>query len=269
MVQDTFQLGQGAAGIYEQQKVKAIFRPLAEAMLAKVDVSNDDIVLDVACGTGIVARTIEECASPYAPITGVDLNDGMIETARILTTGASDKFQWFVSDVTRMPFADNTFTLAICQQGLQFFPDETAAIREIRRVLRQGGRLVLTVWSVVSPLFKALADAIGRHVSPEVAARSLAPFSYPGLTSIPSLLEASGFSKVQQSELTVDRIIQNPDEAIPREILGNPVGPAVAACGEKVMADIVADVLAACADLRQGSNLIAPQTARLFVAVAD
>jgi hypothetical protein len=125
------------------------------------------------------------------------------------------------------------------------------------------------VWSGISPFFRALADAIDRHVSPEDAVRSLAPFSYPGLNSISSLLEASGFSNVQQSELTVDRIIQNPDEAIPREILGNPVGPAVAARGEKTMSDIVANVLAACADLRKGSDLIAPQTARLFVASPD
>lgn len=268
MAQDTFQLAQGAAAIYERQKVRAIFRPLAEATLATVNVSKDDIVLDVACGTGIVARLVQERASPSAPITGIDLNDGMIETARTLTQDASDAFQWHVGDVTAMPFDDDSFTLALCQQGLQFFPDGAAAVGEIRRVLRQGGRLALTVWAGVSPFFAALAEAIGRHVSPEDAVRSLAPFAYSGLSSVPSLLRSNGFADVRESDLTIDRIIQDPTESIPREILGNPVGPAVAARGEKVMSDIVADVLAACADLRHGSDLVAPQTARLFVAVA-
>lgn len=121
MAKDTFQLAQGAAAAYEQQKVGAIFRPLAEATLAAVELSDSDIVLDVACGTGIVARVIRERVAPKAAITGVDLNEGMIETARAVTNDAAGAFQWRVGDVTDMPFADGAFNLAICQQGFSFF----------------------------------------------------------------------------------------------------------------------------------------------------
>ncbi len=268
MARDAFQLAQGAAASYEQQKVKAIFRPLAEATLAAIDISHDDVLLDVACGTGIVSRVIHAQVSPKAPITGIDLNDGMIEMAREVTRDAPESFAWHVGDVTKMPFADAIFSVALCQQGLQFFPDEHAALKEIRRVLRPGGRIILTIWAGPPRFFIALAQAIERHVSRQDATRSLAPFAYAGLGTVPELLRSCGFDDVQSQELTVDRIIHEPEKSIPLEIKGNPVGPAVAAGGEGVMAAIVSDVLKSCADLVRGPDLIAPQTARLFTAVA-
>lgn len=268
MSRDAFQLGQGAAATYEQQKVKSIFRPLAEATLAAIDISEDDVVLDVACGTGIVSRVLRERVSPRAGITGIDLNEGMIETARAVTSDTTDAFRWHVGDVTAMPFADGIFTVAVCQQGLQFFPDERAALKEIRRVLRPGGRIILTVWAGPSRFFIALADAIGRHVSPQDATRSLAPFTYAGLDAIPAMLRSCGFVGIRATDLTIERVIHDPKESIPLEIAGNPVGPAVSARGEQVMVSIVSEILTACSDLRRGSDLISPQTARFFSAIA-
>ncbi|CUI02203.1 class I SAM-dependent methyltransferase [Leisingera aquaemixtae] len=268
MARDTFQLGKAAAAAYEQQKVKAIFRPLAEATLSAIEISNKDVVLDVACGTGIVSRVLWERSSPEAAITGIDLNEGMIEMARGVTSNTPDAFSWHTGDVTGMPFNDGSFTSAICQQGFQFFPDEEAALKEIRRVLQPGGRFILTVWAEPSRFFLALADAIGRHVSPEDATRSLAPFTYAGLDAIPELLCSCGFADVWSTDLTVERVIHEPKVSIPLEITGNPVGPAVLGRGEEVMASIVSEVLATCSDLLRGNDLISPQTARLFNATA-
>ena len=268
MTRDTFQLAAGAAATYEMQKVKAIFRPLAEETLAAIKISDDDVVLDVACGTGIVSRVLREQISPKTAITGIDLNAGMIELARSITREAPDAFHWHTGDVTDMPFADGSFTVVLCQQGLQFFPDEEAALKEVRRVIQPGGRVVLTVWSEPPRFFLALAEAIGRNVSRQDAMRSLAPFTYGGLKAVPALLNTCGFSDVRSSDLTVNRVIRDPEASIPLEIAGNPVGPAVLARGEEVMATIVSEVLDACSDLRHGADLVAPQTARLFTATA-
>jgi len=268
MALDTFQLAKGAAATYEQQKVKAIFRPLAEATLNAVDNSEDDVVLDVACGTGIVGRVFRERIAPKAVITGVDLHEGMIETARTVTSDHADAFRWHTGDVTDMPFADGSFTVAMCQQGLQFFPDEDAALKKMRRVLQPGGRVIVTLWAEPPRFFAAMADAIARHVSAEDATRSLAPFTYAGMTTLPERLRSCGFAEVRLCDLTVDRVIHDPTANIPLEIIGNPVGPAVTAHGGKVMASIVSEVLAGCSDLLHGPDLISPQTARCFTAVA-
>jgi SAM-dependent methyltransferase len=167
-----------------------------------------------------------------------------------------------------MPFADGSFTVAICQQGLQFFPDEEAALKEIRRVLQPSGRIILTLWAEPPRFFIALAEAIGRHVSPQDATRSLAPFTYAGLEALPILLRSCGFAEVRSSDLKVERVIHDPAASIPLEISGNPVGPAVSARGEEAMTSIVFEVMSACSDLMQGADLISPQTARLFTATA-
>ena len=176
MAKDTFQLAGNAAAIYEEQKVPAVFRPLALATLDALEVRDRDIVLDVACGTGVVGREVLKNLGPDGSVAGVDLNAGMIDVARKLTTAEATKVVWHVADVTAMPFDGRTFSLAIRQQGLQFFPDEDAALREMHRVLRPAGRIAITVWAGASEFFKSLAAALSRHVSEEVGEKSLAPF---------------------------------------------------------------------------------------------
>ena len=186
-MRETFQLSGNAAAIYEEQKVPAIFGPLAEATLDAVPLFESDSVLDIACGTGIVARKARARVGPSARIAGVDLNQGMIDAARNLTDADSRSCEWHAADVTKLPFEDGTFTVAFCQQGLQFFPDPELALREIGRVLRPGGRIALTVWSEASALFVALAESFRRHVSDEIAESSLAPFVSPGAGAVGAL----------------------------------------------------------------------------------
>ena len=266
MTRETFQLSGSAAAIYEEQKVPAIFAPLAEATLDAVPLSGDDSVLDVACGTGIVARKVRERIGPSARIVGVDLNDGMIEAARNLTDANSRSCEWRTADVTKLPFEGDTFSVAFCQQGLQFFPDQGLALQEIERVLRPGGRIALTVWSEASALFKALAESLRRHVSGEVAERSLAPFASPGADVLGSLVSERGFGDVTAQVLVVERVLGDPENAIPKEIMGNPVGPAVLERGEAVMGRIVTEVMEALSDYRRGGHFVFPTRTHLIQA---
>ena len=169
-----------AAAIYEEQKVKAIFGPLAAATLDAVSISDADTILDVACGTGIMARCLRERLGPSVRISGADLNEGMIDTARALTSGDPDGFDWKIADATNMPFADESFSVVFCQQGIQFFPDDRAAVTEMRRVLMKDGRLYLSVWAGANDFFLAMAQALSNHVSPKIGQQSLAPFAYDG-----------------------------------------------------------------------------------------
>ena len=266
MSQETYQLAGRAAALYEAQKVPAIFAPLAAATLDAIKPTRDDTILDVACGTGIVARLARRRLGPGPRIVGADLNDGMVATARALPEEEARSCEWQVADVTALPFPDDAFTLAICQQGIQFFPDPLAALLEICRVVRPGGRVVLTVWAGVSPFFAALADALGRHVSEETGRRSLAPFAFDGIDRLASAMAEFGCTDIAVSELSVDRHIAEAETAIPREILANPVGPAVEARGDTVMRQIVADTLRDLSDYRSGTGLVVPQRSYLLQA---
>ena len=267
MKQHDYQLTNKAAQIYESQKVNAMFRPLAEATLKQVALHETDFVLDIACGTGIVSRCIAEKVQVNKPIVGVDLNEGMIDVAKTTTASRMEMIEWHQADVTNLPFEDNSFTIAFCQQGLQFFPEKVKALEEIKRVLIPDGRLILTVWSSISPLFEALAQALRDNISQELANQSLTPFAFRDEQIITDLISKVGFKKITTSILTIQRQIGPAHSSLPREITGNPVGVAVLK-GQSVMNQIVKQVEAAIADYKTENGFSIPQQTYLFQAHA-
>lgn len=266
MTQDRYQLEGSAAQVYEEQKVVAIFGPLARVTLDFVPLEPGERVLDVACGTGIMARTIRDRYGSDVTVAGADLNAGMIEMARKMTSELDPPVEWAVADATDMPFDDEAFTLCMCQQGIQFIPEKRAALEEFRRVLSPSGRLAISVWDGASAFFIAMADALRRHVGEAVADQSLAPFSYRAAEDLPTLLANTGFLDLSVQSISIDRVIANPEVDIPREIFGNPVGPMVKEKGGEALRNIVREIIADCAKFQFGEKLVVPQTALLITA---
>lgn len=95
-------------------------------------------MLDVACGTGPVARYVAPLVGPMGRVLGLDLNAGMLAIARAMAQREGN--------ATALPFPDASFDRVCCQQGLRFFPDRPATLQEMCRVLIPGGRLALAVW---------------------------------------------------------------------------------------------------------------------------
>ncbi len=266
MTVETFQLSDDAALLYERQKVPGMFKPLANAVLARVPVASDERIVDLACGTGIVARLAAAGLGPGARITGADLNPGMIRAARALTAAEGERFHWHEADVSHLPFPDGAFSLAFCQQGLQFFPDKPAALREIARVLAPAGRLALTVWSEIPPLFEAIAAALARHFDADLAARGLAPFAFRDETVIAGLILDAGFAECAAERLAVERSFAASTESLRDEIIGNPVGADFAAGSAARQEAVLGDVLAVLAPYRRGDIFDIPQPSHLFLA---
>jgi ubiquinone/menaquinone biosynthesis C-methylase UbiE len=261
--QERFQLEGNAAHIYEEQKVPAMFRPLAELTLRNVEVRRGDRVLDVACGTGIVGRLAAQHAGGAGKVVGIDLNASMIEVARAAAPETDRILEWHVGDAGALPFPDASLELALCQQGLQFFPDKLRALKEIRRVLVPGGRVALTVWSSVSPFFAALADALTRYVSIESATRSLAPFTFRDPEVIRALMVDAGFQAIDMKILMVERQLGPMEESLPKEIAGTPFGQDVAKTGRTTQAALVKDVDEALRHFRVGDCFTIPQHTHL------
>src|SRR5689334_24997116 len=140
-----WQLMGTAAEIYADHLVPAIFAPWAPVLLDAVGVGPGDAVLDVACGTGVVAATATDRVGPTGTVIGVDLNPGMLAVA----TARTQRVRWMQADAADLPFPGGTFDQVLCQAGLQYFPDRLHAVREMRRVLRPGGRLAALVWGAL------------------------------------------------------------------------------------------------------------------------
>ena len=128
--------------IYERELVGPLFRPFAEKLLDRLTPAREDSVIDVACGTGIVARLTRQRLGPGARIVGVDVAPAMLGVAQSVDA----TIDWRQGSAASLPVeTSERFTLLTCHQGFQFMPDKPAVLREMRRVLAPGGRVVIVV----------------------------------------------------------------------------------------------------------------------------
>jgi len=171
-----------------------------EDLLAAGDVGPQKRVLDVACGTGIVARKAAVRVGPGGRVAGLDANEGMLTVAGTCAQKEGcTAVEWYQSDVTRMPFSFGEFDIVLCHQGLQFFPDRHAALREMARVLTPGGRLALGVWGRAeeSPHVGVICYVIGRYFGEDATSLFKRACSLSNRTDLKNLIRDAGFSGIR------------------------------------------------------------------------
>ena len=178
--------------MYERWLVEPLFQPWAEVLLDLTRLRAGDRVVDIACGTGIVARTARKKLGPDSRVVGVDVSPQMLAVARSVEPGV----EWREGNAAALPCGNGeTFDVVACQQGLQFFPDKPAAAREMRRVLAPGGRVAVATWRPIdeAPIFRDLHHIAERHLGTLVDARHSFGESGP----LAQLLTDAGFSEVK------------------------------------------------------------------------
>lgn len=187
-----------AAEAYQAYFVPAMFVPWAEMLLDRAAPQPGEHVLDVACGTGVVARMAAPFVGPRGRVVGVDVNPAMLAVARGLPPvegGAA--IEWREESALTMALPDRSFDLALCQQGLQFFPDPVAGAREMRRVLKPDGRTVVMCNQSLEgcPAFEALIRAEARHLGLPVSSLSR-PFALGDAERLRDIFAQAGFEHV-------------------------------------------------------------------------
>jgi SAM-dependent methyltransferase len=162
---ETFQLTVEAAEAYEANFVPALFAEWARYLADAAAVQPGQRVLDVACGTGIVARTAAMRLAGTGSVAGTDLNDAMLSVAARL----APEIEWRRADAASQPFADGSFDVVLCQAALMFLPDRVAALREMRRVATKGGTVAIQVWDQLAgqPAYGPLVEVAAAHAGPE------------------------------------------------------------------------------------------------------
>ena len=162
---ERFQLSLEMAELYESKFVPALFAEWAPHLLELAGVVPGLRVLDVACGTGIVARTAAERLNGHGTIVAVDINDAMLTVARRLRAD----IEWRQGDVATLPFPDASFDVALCQMAFMFFPDRVQALREMGRVVSAAGTVALVVPDRLAsqPAYGPFVEIAARHAGPE------------------------------------------------------------------------------------------------------
>ena len=192
------------AGTYEEIYVPRIFIPWAALLLDRAALRPGEAVLDIATGPGTVARIAAEQVGPQGRVVGADFSEAMIAIARTKApVPRAAKIEYVVSPAAPLAVEDAAFEVVTCQQGLQFFPDRAAAVREMYRALKPGGRVVAAVWREIAlqPSFAALDAALRECLPADQADPYGAPFRWPSAAALKIAFTDQGFTGVSVTEL--------------------------------------------------------------------
>jgi SAM-dependent methyltransferase len=185
------------AEVYEEQFVPALFRPWGRAVSDAAGLSPGQRVLDVACGTGALTEAVCERVMPGGAVVGLDANPELLEVASRKNLDVA----WREARAEALPFADAAFDAVVSQFGLMFFEDRAQALREMMRVLRPRGRLVVAVCDGLqrSPGYAALADLLQRLFGSRVADAFRAPFALGDPALLHDLCAQAGIGRADIS----------------------------------------------------------------------
>ncbi|MGH2374096.1 MAG: class I SAM-dependent methyltransferase [bacterium] len=187
---ETFQISLNAAEVYESKFVPALFGEWAPHLVDAAGVGPGQSVLDVACGTGVVARAAADRMGGKGKVVGLDLNEGMLAVARRLRPD----IEWRQGDAAQLPFPDGSFNAVLCQSALMFFPDPAQALREMARVVTANGTVAVQVWGRLQsqPGYGPFFDVVARHVSPEGLSLIGTYWVHGDLDKLTALFESAG-----------------------------------------------------------------------------
>lgn len=187
---DRGQVNTSAAKVYEEFFVPALFQEWCNRVAQAAHIQPGQRVLDVGCGTGILARTLAERVGPEGEVVGLDINEGMLAVAR----QKAPKIEWRSGPAEALPFEDNSFDAVVSQFSLMFFEDRSAALKEMVRVLRPDGRLVVAVWDSLenTPGYAAMTDLLQRLFGDEAANALRAPFNLGDTSLLKSIFTEAG-----------------------------------------------------------------------------
>jgi ubiquinone/menaquinone biosynthesis C-methylase UbiE len=167
--------------------------------IERLQLSRGARVLDVCCGSGASALPAAEAVGPGGLVIGVDLAEKLLQLARAKATQRGlTNVEFQTGDLTNLRFADGAFDAVVCVFGIFFVPDMESALRELRRVLRPGGRMAITTWG--PRLFEPLNTPFWNSV------RSVRPDLYKGFNpwdricepeALRSLLASAGLQDIQ------------------------------------------------------------------------
>lgn len=179
---------------YDRCLGPAWFAAYADDLAARVPARPGGAVLEIACGTGLMSRRLRQRLDPSVRLVASDVSKAMLDYAQGKARDLPG-IEWREADGTKLPFADAEFGALACGFGIMFMPDRGQALREMRRVLGDGGLLVLNVWAGVddNPHGKANIAAMQKLFPGDAEMAYTTPYEMADPALLRRLLAAAGF----------------------------------------------------------------------------
>jgi ubiquinone/menaquinone biosynthesis C-methylase UbiE len=218
---ETFQITREQAEAYERLFVPALFAQWAPLLIDIAKIEKGQRVLDVACGTGIVARVAADRVGPFGSVVGLDLNPAMLDVA----AGTRTNIEWRQGDVANLPFGENEFDAVLCQSALFFFPDVDAAMAEMTRVVRPGGAVAVQTYASLDdqPGFLQLDTVVRRVVAGDALQLMDTYWSQGDISLLCKTFSQAGLNVIETRTTLGTALYGSVENLIETEVKGTPL----------------------------------------------
>jgi ubiquinone/menaquinone biosynthesis C-methylase UbiE len=219
---------------YDDVLVPLIFEPWANSLIEEHRLWQGSRVLDLATGTGVVARLLVGRVGPGGHVIGTDLNGEMLVRARQRCAEAVPAIQFVESPAHPLNVSSESIDIAVCQQGFQFFSDRMAAAREIHRVLRPGGLALVSTWCPVADcvFFGWICQVLSEIGEPEIEAMMRMPFDHMPSAELSSLFAEAGFADVTVERRASTLLMPGGISEVLATAYATPIGPKLTTLSE-------------------------------------
>jgi ubiquinone/menaquinone biosynthesis C-methylase UbiE len=263
---EQWQLSGNAAEQYEKIPARYIVGPWTPGLVETAEIQRDERILDVACGTGLVTRAASLKLGPAGHITGLDLNEGMLEVGKSLGVPGPGDLAWVKCSALEMDFPDGDFDVVLCQQGLQFFPDQRKALKETHRVLRDGGRAYFRVWARADPYTNAVGAALAKVIDENASRRYLVALDVPDADVLQSMFSEVGFGQVNVEHIEMEVRLPEIEKFILAHLRGTPVADAVESLSESKQSALAGNAIEDLSAYADGPDVVVPYFINLVLA---
>jgi SAM-dependent methyltransferase len=259
---ERWQVSTDAAEVYESCFVPAIFGAWAGPVADAAEIGPGDRVLDVGCGTGVLAREARSRVGREGHVVGLDLNEGMLAVA----ARTDPEIEWRPGDAASLPFEDASFDVVVSQFALMYFPERVTSLGEMWRVLAREGRLAIAAWAHIGHArgYQILVDVVARRCGREAADVLAAPFVLGDRAELATLLDDSGISGADIDLREGSIRFPSVAEFIRIEVKGSPLAEMVS---DDVMDDLASESESALEEFVVASGeIVMPMDAQIVTA---
>jgi ubiquinone/menaquinone biosynthesis C-methylase UbiE len=234
---------------YDRFMSPQLFEPWARQLVGRAELVPGSSVLDVATGPGTVARLAASAVGPHGRVVASDISAAMLAVAASKPVDSAwARIEYLECSATAIEASESSFDAVLCQQGLQFFPDRTGAVQEMRRVTRRHGIVLVSTWAserplgLIGPMTEVLKEVGMDEPYPDAFD---APSYSISAAELRRLLSQSGLREVIVETVELDAVWRNEDDAV-ATLMGTPYAPGVKALPPDVqqrIRDLLADRL--------------------------